>query len=79
MAAAGDLAIVLPAPAVKLAGTYTGTTPTDTSNAADGIIVLGGGTLTWMPAVVAPARQLASKFDKAVAYPAPTMVNGRPT
>jgi len=81
MAASGDLSVVLAAPAVRLAGTYTGTAPTDTSNAEDGIIIGGGGYMTWSPAVVAPPATivLAPKVDKAIALPVPTMVNGRPT
>jgi hypothetical protein len=81
MAASGDLSIVLDAPAVALSGTYTGTSPTDTTNALNGVIFGGGGYLTWTPAVAAPPATLvlAVKVDKAVALPTPTMVDGRPT
>lgn len=81
MAASGDLSVVLEAPAVRLAGAYTGTTPTDTSNDLDALIFGGGGYLAWTPGVAAPPATLglAVDFDKAAAYPTPTMVNGSPT
>jgi hypothetical protein len=81
MAASGDLSVVLAAPTVRPFGTYTGTAPTDTSNAGDGVIVLGGGYATWTPAVVTPpvTAVRALKYDKAQALPTPVMDDGRPT
>lgn len=54
---------------------------TDTSNNRHGRRRLGFATVTVARPVAAPpdTLTLATKVDKAVAYPAPTMVNGRPT
>lgn len=81
MAAAGDLAIVLPAPALSLSGTYDGPSPTDTSNGATGRIRGGGGYVVAPPPVAPVPADLGPTvvFDVALPYPAPVMVNGRPT
>jgi large repetitive protein len=54
---------------------------TDTSNALNGRSRGGSATVTVTTPVTAPPATLVltSKVDKAVAYPAPVMVNGRPT
>lgn len=54
---------------------------TDTANALNGRIRDAYGTVTITRPVAAPPAGLvlAEKVDKAIAYPTPTMVNGRPT
>lgn len=52
---------------------------TDLSNALDGLDLLLTAYVTFTPAVVAPPSPLGVKVDKAIAYPVPVMVNGRPT
>lgn len=54
---------------------------TDTSNAFDGLDVLLTATVTFPVTVVAPPSTLVltHKRDKAIPYPKPTMVGGRPT
>lgn len=78
MAETGSFAIVLPLLQVSLAGEYGGPFPSDTSNALDGLdmtcvadVFVGG------PAASVPAQGV--RYDKALPYPQPTMVNGRPT
>jgi hypothetical protein len=54
---------------------------TDTSNALNGRVRLGRATVTvTRPAVPPPVGTTgAVRYDKAIAYPEPTMVDGRPT
>lgn len=77
----GSFAAVLPKPTVALSGTYAGPVLTDLSNAFDGLDLVGTATatITRPPAPVPPSLVPAEKYDKAVPYPVPVMVNGRPT
>lgn len=77
----GSFAIELPIPTVAFEGTYGGPYPTDTSNALDGRSRHGRGTATRTVPVAAPpaGMSLGTLVDKALAYPAPTMDEGRPT
>jgi hypothetical protein len=54
---------------------------TDTSNAFDGLDLVGVATVTTVRPAAAPPASLvpAARYDKAVPYPVPVMVNGRPT
>lgn len=54
---------------------------TDTTNAQNGRIRRGRATVTLSrPVVPVPATvALAVRYDKAIAYPEPDMVDGRPT
>lgn len=54
---------------------------TDTSNDLDGLDLLLSAAVTFAPAVATVPSTLvaAAKYDKAIAYPVPVMVNGRPT
>jgi hypothetical protein len=54
---------------------------TDTSNAFDGLDLVGAATVTSVSPAAAPPASLvpAARYDKAVPYPVPVMVNGRPT
>jgi hypothetical protein len=62
-------------------GTAVEVFSTDLSNALDGLDLLLTATVTRAVAVVAPPATLvgAGRYDKAVAYPEPVLVNGRPT
>jgi hypothetical protein len=63
-------------------GATTGLTGgTDTSNALDGRSRGGTatGTVTYPVTPVPPGRTLGERYDKAIAYPDPVMVKGRPT
>lgn len=79
--ATGVLSVVLPLPPVVLSGSYAGPSPTDTSNGATGRIRLGGGyVVAPSPVAAVPAGLVqAVKYDKAIPYPVPVMVDGRPT
>jgi hypothetical protein len=52
---------------------------TDTSNTFSGLQLVCLGTVTIIRAAVAPPSNLAVKQDKALPYPRPVMVGGRPT
>lgn len=75
----GSLNAVLPALSVSLVGTYEGTTPTDTSNALEGLDLLLTASVTFAVPVPAAPPAAGAKYDVAVAYPIPTMVDGIPT
>lgn len=77
----GTLTARLPAPVVGFTGTYSGASAADTSNSDDGLDIVLTGTVTMHRPVAAPPDTLvlASRVDKAVAYPTPTVDNGRPT
>lgn len=77
----GTFTVVLPDPVVVLAGSYFGPVPTDTSNALDGldIVFTGTASVTRPPAEAPASLVLGEKYDKAIAYPVPVMVDGRPT
>lgn len=79
--ASGSFDATLPLPTVEFTGSYGGPYPTDTSNARHGRRRLAYATVTVTQPVAAPPATvtLASKVDKALAYPTPTMVDGRPT
>lgn len=57
------------------------TNATDISNSAEGVDVRGSGVTAFHPAVTGPpaGRTFAVRYDKALAYPTPAMVDGRPT
>jgi hypothetical protein len=77
----GDFAAVLPLVVASFAGTYDGPVPTDTSNSHNGRR-RGGRATTSVdrpPAPTPPGRTYGPRVDKAIAYPVPTMVDGRPT
>ena len=75
----GTLTAVLPKLKAALSGTYTGPIPTDTSNALDGLDLLLTATVIF-PVPIPPAPLGAAvHYDKAIPYPAPVMVDGRPT
>lgn len=75
MSAGGTVVLTLTAGGVALA-LYE----TDTSNALDGLDLLLTADVIWIvPVVAPPASVSAMKYDKAIAYPTPTMVGGRPT
>lgn len=80
-AGVGSFAVDLPILSVAFEGTYGGPYPTDTSNDLGGIRLEGSGVATVTRPVTAPPASLvlATRVDKAAAYPTPTMVNGRPT
>lgn len=77
------LAVPATATATALAPVWTQvlSATTDTSNDLGGIRLEGSGTATVTRPVTAPPATtvLATRVDKAAAYPTPTMVNGRPT
>ena len=52
---------------------------TDTSNALDGLDIVFVATVTIARPAVTPPTNLGVKYDKAIPYPEPVMVNGRPT
>jgi hypothetical protein len=52
---------------------------TDLSNAFDGLDLLLTAVVTMAVPVVSPPTTPAVKYDKAIAYPEPVMVDGRPT
>lgn len=74
MSAAGSATLTLSAGGIALA-LFT----TDTSNALDGLDLLLTMAVFLPVAVAAPPASLAEKYDKALAYPTPTMAGGRPT
>lgn len=74
----GSFAIDLPLPTVVFEGAYGGPYPTDTSNLFDGLNMVCIGTVTLTRAAVVPPTA-PPKYDKALPYPEPVMVDGRPT
>jgi hypothetical protein len=56
-------------------------TDTDTSNGVNGLDLVGDGLAVVTPPVAAPPATLkfGNRVEKALPYPVPTMVNGRPT
>jgi hypothetical protein len=54
---------------------------TDTTNGENGLEMVGAATVTVTRSVAAPPPTvtLAKRYDKAIAYPNPVIVNGRPT
>lgn len=74
----GSFAVSLPLPTVVFEGSYGGPYPTDTSNLFDGLNMVCIGTVTMTRAAVTPPTA-PPKYDKALPYPEPVMVNGRPT
>lgn len=77
--ATGNLTLRFAVPRLVLSGDYQGITPSDTSNGAGGRDERGGGHLEFTPAVVAPVSPIGVLVDKAMAYPTPVLVKGRPT
>jgi hypothetical protein len=75
----GSFAVTLPPPVVALSGSYGGPYPTDTSNLFDGLDMVCVGIVTKTAPAVTPPTNVGVKQDKALAYPLPVMVNGRPT
>lgn len=76
MSSGGTASLTLLANGVAIA-VYT----TDLSNAFDGldVVCVATVTLTYAPAPLPPSLVPAAKYDKAVPYPVPVMVGGRPT
>lgn len=77
----GSFEATLPLPVARFGGVYRGPYPTDTSNGEDGLDIVFTARVSkpTTPATVPPGLSEAVKYDKAIAYPTPTMVNGRPT
>jgi hypothetical protein len=77
----GTFAATLPLVVAAFTGTYDGPTPTDTSNALNGRVRRGSATVTITRpvATVPPSVSLGQRYDKALAFPEPVMVDGRPT
>lgn len=74
----GSFAALLLLPSVDFVGSYGGPYPTDTSNLFDGLDLVCLGTVTiTRPEVTPPTAP--PKYDKALPYPEPVMVDGRPT
>lgn len=81
MAETGSFAIVLPVPRIRFYGVYGGPYPPDTSNALAGLDLVSVGTVTVIrpPAPVPPGLVEAVKYDVALPYAPPVIINGRPT
>jgi hypothetical protein len=76
----GALSLTNPKPTLALAGTVDDTVHTDTANAFNGRRRNGYATVdTEVTVVQRPARHRRGyDYDKAIAYPTPTLVDGRP-
>lgn len=77
----GALDAVLPKVIASFVGTYDGPVPTDTSNAMNGRgrHARATATVDRPAAALPPGRTFGVRYDKAIAYDRPTMVEGRPT